>query len=276
MYPYIFSIEIPWLGINLEPRYYGLFYAISVIISSRIVISEVSRRGINLSEEEAVNMTFLIFFAGLFGGRTYEVIFEWSNYYSFQPFWKVFAVWEGGLAIHGAILGGIVAFLIYCRRKNVSLASLLDIGSICMILSQAIGRWGNFTNGEAAGPVTDFFTGIVFPEGTQVNFYAQGKPVHPTMIYESVGNFVIFILLWKLRLKNFRPGMVAAIYLIMYSILRSFLTPLRMDNQFFIILDTKVLAAYFISLIFILGSLLWIFKNKLWLSDEKLSKKNEF
>ena len=203
MYPYIFSIDIPWLGINIEPRFYGLFYAISIIISSRIVILEVARRGINLDDDEAVNMTILIFIAGLVGGRSYEVVFEWSNYYRYQPFWKVFAVWEGGLAIHGAILGGIIAFPIYCKFKNVSLAALLDIGSICFILSQAIGRWGNFTNGEAAGPVTDFWTGIVFPEGTQVDFYAHGETVHPTMIYESVGDFLIFVLLWKLRLRNF-------------------------------------------------------------------------
>ena len=92
MYPYIFSIEIPWFNITLEPRYYGLFYAIAVLIGSRIVLSEIKRRQINLQEDEALNMTLLIFLAGLIGGRLYEVIFEWSNYYRFQPFWKTFAI----------------------------------------------------------------------------------------------------------------------------------------------------------------------------------------
>ena len=81
MHPYIFSIEIPWFNITLEPRYYGLFYAIAVLIGSRIVLSEIKRRRINLQEDEALNMTLLIFLAGLIGGRVYEVIFEWSNYY---------------------------------------------------------------------------------------------------------------------------------------------------------------------------------------------------
>lgn len=273
MHPYIFSIEIPWFNITLEPRYYGLFYAIAVLIGSRIVLSEIKRRRINLQEDEALNMTLLIFLAGLIGGRVYEVIFEWSNYYRFQPFWKTFAIWEGGLAIHGAIIGGIVSLLIYCRIKNISLAAMLDIGALCMIMGQAIGRWGNFTNGEAAGPLTDLWTGIVFPEGTAVDRYANGSPVHPTMIYESLGNFLILALLWKLRLRNFRPGMLGAVYLLTYSILRSLLTPLRMDNQYFIIADTKFLAAYTISIIMFAAGLIWIYIHKLWYQDETLIKK---
>ena len=273
MHPYIFSIEIPWFNITLEPRYYGLFYAIAVLIGSRIVLSEIKRRRINLQEDEALNMILLIFLAGLIGGRVYEVIFEWLNYYRFQPFWKTFAIWEGGLAIHGAIIGGIVSLLIYCRIKYISLAAMLDIGALCMIMGQAIGRWGNFTNGEAAGPVTDLWTGIVFPEGTAVDRYANGLTVHPTMIYESLGNFLILALLWKLRLRNFRPGMLGAVYLLTYSILRSLLTPLRMDNQYFIIADTKFLAAYTISIIMFAAGLIWIYIHKLWYQDETLIKK---
>ena len=273
MYPYIFSVEIPWFNIMLEPRFYGLFYAISLLISTRIVLAEVERRRINLSEDEAMNMTMLLFFAGLAGGRAYEVIFEWSNYYAFQPFWKVFAVWEGGLAIHGAILGGIIVFPLYCRVKKISLPVMFDISAMCMILGQAIGRWGNFTNGETAGPITEFWTGIVFPTGTSVSRYAHGAPVHPTMIYASLGNFLIFYLLWKLRLRNLRPGMLGAVYLLSYAVLRSLLTPLRMDNQYFIIADSKFLAAYAISLLLFAAGLLWIFKQKLWLPDSALNEK---
>ena len=274
MYPYIFSLEIPWINITLEPRFYGLFYAVAVLIGSQIVIAEIARRCIKLDEDEAMNMTMLIFLAGLIGGRSYEVIFEWSNYYRFQPFWKVFAIWEGGLAIHGGILGGIVSLYFYCRIKNISLAAILDIGALCMILGQALGRWGNFTNGETAGPVTEFWTGIVFPVGTAVDRYAHSAPVHPTMIYESLGNFLILALLWKLRLRNFRPGMLGALYLLSYSTLRSLLTPLRMDNQYFVVADTKILAAYAISILLVGAGLFWIYQQKLWLPDEALSEKS--
>ena len=93
------------------------------------------------------------------------------------------------------------------------------------------------------------------------------------MIYESLGNFLILALLWKLRLRNFRPGMLGAVYLLTYSILRSLLTPLRMDNQYFIIADTKFLAAYTISIIMFAAGLIWIYIQKLWYQDETLIKK---
>ena len=270
MYPTIFSLEIPFLGITLEPRFYGLFYAISVLIGARIVLSEVRRRTIALTEDEAMNCTLSIFLAGLIGGRSYEVIFEWSNYYAHQPFWKIFAVWEGGMAIHGAIVLGPLSLIVYCWIKRISLSAMLDISAFCIILGQTIGRWGNFTNGEAAGPVTTRWTGIVFPEGTAVDRYAQGQPVHPTMIYESLMNFILFALLWKLRLRNFRDGMIGALYLLGYSFIRSLLTPLRMDNQFLALGDNMILAPYGISCVMTLIALIWILKGKLWLYQPDL------
>jgi phosphatidylglycerol:prolipoprotein diacylglycerol transferase len=272
MYPIIFSLEIPFLGITLEPRFYGLFYAISVLLGSRIVLSEVVRRRIVLSEDEAMNCTLLIFLAGLLGGRLYEVVMEWPNYYSRQPLWKVLAVWEGGLAVHGAIVLGPLALLLYCRWKRISLPAMLDIATLCIVLGQAIGRWGNFTNGEAGGPVTEFWTGIVFPPGTVIDSYAQGAPVHPTMIYESLGNAVIFALLWKLRLRNFRPGMLGALYLIGYAIVRSALTPLRMDNQFLTLGETVILAPYAISGVMVVAAFVWIFAARLWERDPVLQE----
>ncbi len=270
MHPYIFSLEIPWLGIMLEPRFYGLFYAVSVLIGVRIVLSEVRRRRIRLTEDEVMNCTLLIFLAGLIGGRAYEVIFEWTHYYRDQPWWKVFAVWEGGMAIHGAIVLGPLSLMLYCRLKKIPLSAMLDIAAFCILLGQAIGRWGNFTNGEAAGPVTDSWTGITFPEGTPIDRYAHGQPVHPTMIYESCANFILLILLWKLRLRNFRPGFIGALYLVGYSVIRGSLTHLRMDNQFFTVGNTVILAPYVISVLLVLIALVWITTRRLWLPDEQL------
>ena len=94
--------------------------------------------------------------------------------------------------------------------------------------------------------------------------YAQGQPVHPTMIYESIGNFVILAFLWRMRLQNYRAGMLTAMYLILYGIVRSALTPLRMDNQFFEILGIRFLAPYTISFFMIVAGLVMINKMKLW------------
>ena len=261
--PYIFSLEIPGI-LTLEPRFYGLFYAISLILGYKILCAEAKRRHLPMNEDEAMNCTLLLFVGGLLGGRLYEVVYEWGNYYRFQPWWEVFAIWHGGLAIHGAILGGVLAVYYYAKKKQIHFLELADIAALALILGQAIGRWGNFTNGEAAGPVTHFWAGVVFPPGSPTDYYAQGQAVHPTMIYESLGNFVIFAILWRVRLKNFQPGMLGALYLILYPLFRFFLTPLRMDNQYFEILGVSFLAAYTTGSLLILAGIFLIWKRKLW------------
>ena len=261
--PYIFSLEIPLINFTLEPRFYGLFYAISILLGYRILISEIARRHLPLNADQAMNFTLLIFLGGLLGGRLYDVIFEWDSF-SGKPWWEVFAVWHGGLAIHGGILGGTLAVYWYTQIKKLRFLEFADIGALGMILGQAIGRWGNFTNGEVAGPVTDMWTGVVFPPGSPAYRYAEGQPVHPTMIYESIGNFIIFAILWRVRLKNFRPGMLLALHFMLYSFLRSALTPLRMDNQFFTLFGQTFLAPYTISVVLLAVALLLIWKGRLW------------
>ncbi|MBF0279185.1 MAG: prolipoprotein diacylglyceryl transferase [SAR324 cluster bacterium] len=265
--PYIFSVELPFLGFPLEPRFYGLFYAISILLGYKILVSESKRRHLPLDEDQAMNCTLLVFLGGLLGGRAYDVIFEWDSF-AHKPWWEAFAVWHGGLAIHGGILGGTLAVYLYTRVKKLRFLEFADIGALCIILGQAIGRWGNFTNGEVAGPVTDFWGGVVFPPGSPTFAYAKGQAVHPTMIYESIGNFLIFAILWKLRLKNFRPGMLLALHFISYSILRSSLTPLRMDNQYFTIFGEKFLAAYSISAVLVTAALLLIWKRRLFEQED--------
>jgi phosphatidylglycerol---prolipoprotein diacylglyceryl transferase len=262
--PYLFSLRIPVLDVTLEPRFYGLFIAVALLVGYRILVSEAVRRQLDLNRDQAMNMILLLFFCGLIGARFYEVVFEWSNHYAYQPFWEVFAIWHGGLAIHGGILGGLTGIIIYSRLRGFHPLVILDISVLCMSLGQALGRWGNFFNGEAAGPVTDFPLGIVFPPGSPTWQYARDQPVHPTMIYESIGNALIFFLLWRLRLKNFRPGMLTALYLIAYSLWRSALTPLRMDNQSFEIAGTRFLAAYAISIVLTALALAMIFARGLW------------
>lgn len=262
--PHIFSLEIPWINFMLAPRFYGLFYVIALFFGYKILLSESKRKGLNIDADEASNLTLVLFLFGLAGGRIYEVIFEWQHYYSSQPFWKIFAIWQGGLAIHGGILGGLLGMIVYSQYNKAPLLKLLDIGVLSLILGQAIGRWGNFTNGEAAGPVTDSPLGIVFPDGSPISHYAGGQPVHPTMIYESLGNFAIFLILWNLRKLNFRPGMLTALYMLLYSVWRSLLTPLRMDNQYYTILDRPILAAYTIGAILGLIAIYMVIRGKLW------------
>ena len=270
--PYIFSLEIPGIGLTLEPRFYGLFYAFAIIAGYKVLISEAIRRELPLNADQAMNCALFLFLGGLLGGRVYEVIFEWNAYYAFRPWWEVFAIWHGGLAIHGGILGGLVAVYLYTSARNLRFLEIADIGALGIILGQAIGRWGNFTNGEAAGPVTSSWTGIVFPPGSPIDLYAHGEPVHPTMIYESIGNLIIFAILWRVRLKNFRPGMLLALHFILYSIFRALLTPLRLDNQYLTLMGIKLLAPYTTGGILILAAIFLIWRGRLWQHENPVAQ----
>ena len=262
--PEIFSLDIPFLNFTLEPRFYGLGYAIAVMIGYKIVFAEFARKKIQVNEDQTTNIIMIVFLGGMLGARAYEVFFEWSRYYAYQPWYEALAVWNGGLAIHGGILGGIVSGIFVARKYQIPFLKLADVGALCMSQGQAIGRWGNFFNGEAAGPVTDFWTGVVFPKGSVTYLYAKGEPVHPTMIYESLGNAVIFAILWKMRTYGFKHGMLLACYLILYTVWRMILTPLRMDNQFFTIGSFKIFASYATGGALILCSLFLIISYKLW------------
>lgn len=265
--PYLFSFTIPGTTFTIEPRFYGVFYAISLILGYRILLSEVHRLKIHWDEDQCMNYVIMVFFCGLLGARAYEVLFEWSNHYSRMPWWEVFAVWHGGLAIHGSILGGLVAVYVHARKHKILFRQMGDIALLCVVCGQMIGRWGNFTNGEAAGPITTFWTGVVFPPGSPTYHYAQGQAVHPTMIYESLACALLFGFLWKIRNKGFRPGTVSALYFLGYAAIRSSLTPLRMDNQYFEWNGQLFLAAYSISAAFVVAALFLIFRWQLWKRD---------
>lgn len=247
--PHIFRLEIPFINLTLEPRFYGLFYAIAIIMGFRVLLHENKRRKLGLSEDNCMNMVLIMFVCGLFGGRFFQVFMSWSHWYADGPFWKVFAIWEGGLAIHGGIIGGVCGVWLITRIYKLKLMEMLDIGSIGLILGQAIGRWGNFTNGELGGYKTDSFLGVVFPPGSPIDRYAQGHPVHPTMIYESILNFMLFGLLWQMRKMNLRPGTLGATYLIGYGIIRSAVTPIRNGDNYFEFMGEIIKAPYVSSLV---------------------------
>ena len=116
--------------------------------------------------------------------RIYYVVWEW-DYYSQHP-GDIIAVWQGGIAIYGGVIGALLAVGIYGRRQKISIPGTFDVAALGLLIGQCIGRWGNFINGEAHGTVTDSVLGMT------VN--GQG-PFHPTFLYESVWNLVGFIIL---------------------------------------------------------------------------------
>lgn len=205
---HLFGIPVMW---------YGVLIAIGIVIGSKVASDEITRRG--YSEDDLWDGLIWAIIAGVICARLYYVVFEWE-YYGAHPA-EIFNIRGGGLAIHGALLGGILAFAVYAKKRGLPLTLFLDITAPGVILAQAIGRWGNFINQEAHGGPTDLPWGIII----------DGVKVHPTFLYESIGDFLIFwILLWFARHKQEHDGEVFYLYMIFYGIVRFFVEGLRTDS----------------------------------------------
>ncbi|MGL5694710.1 MAG: prolipoprotein diacylglyceryl transferase [Peptostreptococcaceae bacterium] len=203
----IFGIDVMW---------YGILMATGMILGTIIALKEAERVGI--TEDDVLNLAIFAIPCGILGARLYYVIFNWG-FYSQNPS-QILNFRGGGMAIHGALIGGILAGLIYTKLKKINFFKMADIALIGMPLAQAIGRWGNFINGEAHGGPTDLPWGIM----------VDGEKVHPTFLYESIWNFGIFIFLWMFRKKKKYEGQIAIYYMILYSAGRFFVEGMRTDS----------------------------------------------
>ncbi|MFA6807462.1 MAG: prolipoprotein diacylglyceryl transferase [Eubacteriales bacterium] len=209
-------------------HWYGIFIALA--FSLGILLANYHAPLRNVDPDKLSNLLLMVIPAALIGARIYYVIFSW-NFYTQNPS-EILAIWHGGLAIHGGIIGGFLAGYWYVRReKDLAVWPVADVIAPSLILGQAIGRWGNFFNQEAhGGPVSSEFISK-FPSFIQQGMYIDGQYFHPTFLYESLCNGIIFIfLLWLIRRKFLPEGTVTLSYLILYSIGRFFIEGLRTDS----------------------------------------------
>ena len=209
--------------------WYSVFILIAFIIGGYLAIKEAKRFGI--SKEFMTNMFFYLVPTVLIGARLYYVVFN-LDYYSINPI-DIFKVWEGGLAIHGGIIAGLIFIIFYTRKYKVSLIRMLDILVVSLILGQAIGRWGNFFNGEAYGPVIslEFLEKLKLPQFIIDGMFIDGLYHHPTFLYESIWCFLGFIIMFILRYtKYLRLGQLTSFYLVWYGIERFIVEGLRTDS----------------------------------------------
>jgi phosphatidylglycerol:prolipoprotein diacylglycerol transferase len=208
--------------------WYGIIMTSAFIAGTALAYSNASRKGIN--PEHILNMLILIIPAAIIMARLYYVVFSW-DYYKFNPL-EIFATWHGGLAIHGGLLGGFLAGYIYVRKHKLDFWKISDIFAPSIILGQAMGRWGNFMNQEAyGGPVTLEYISR-FPDFIQNQMFINGQYYHPTFLYESVWNLLIFALLMVLVRRSHIPGQIFLSYLALYSVGRFFIEGLRMDSLY--------------------------------------------
>lgn len=232
----IFGIDVMW---------YGVLIATGMLIGIALAIREAKRVGI--SEDDVLNIAIIAIPVAIICARLYYVIFSW-DYYSQNP-GEIFNIRGGGLAIHGGLIGGILTGFIYAKIKKLDFFKTADAVMVGMPLAQAIGRWGNFINGEAHGGPTSLPWGIM----------VDGVKVHPTFLYESIWDFGIFLfIMFYMRKKKTYEGEVIVSYITLYSIGRFFIEGLRTDSLMF----GPIRMAQFISLVGVVGGLILHFYLK--------------
>ncbi len=214
---------------NFEIRWYSVIMLISIIIAFILIKKEGRRFGID--SDFLFNMGFWTVIFGIIGARLYYVIFNYELYKG--HFWSIFKIWEGGIAIHGAIIGGFLTILFFCKKNHTRLLKITDICVPGLIIAQAIGRWGNFFNGEAHGPATTLvhLQNMHIPKFIIDGMNIAGIYYEPTFLYESLFCFLGFLILIIVRRYRYlKTGVLTSLYLMYYSVVRFLIESLRTDS----------------------------------------------
>lgn len=232
-------------------RYYGLFIALGIAAGTWLAGRELERKGYDGAL--ALDSLFFVVPLGFIGARIYHVVTDYELYAG-DPFPGVFEVWNGGLGIYGAVIGGFLGILLFSWYRGIGPLTFADAAAPGLILAQAIGRWGNYFNQELFGRPTDLPWAIRIAPENRPTGYTDAETFHPTFLYESIWNLVIaFALLWIARrfADRLRDGDVLLLYVSLYSLGRFFVETLRIDPAF--IIGSSLRGNLFVSSVLALG-----------------------
>lgn len=213
-------------------RWYGLLIAAAVLIG--VSLSQYLAKRRNVNPELVSDLSIWLVIGAIPAARIYYVLFQWSEYAQNPE--RIIAIWQGGIAIHGAIIGGLIAALIFAKVKQVSFWQLADLVAPSLILGQAIGRWGNFFNSEAFGAPTNLPWKLYIPENRRPPELINFEYFHPTFLYESLWNLMVFALLITLFFRGLqgkprlKGGTLFLVYLAAYSLGRLWIEGFRTDS----------------------------------------------
>ncbi|MCI5840123.1 MAG: prolipoprotein diacylglyceryl transferase [Peptoniphilaceae bacterium] len=219
---------------GIDVRWYVIIITLGMILSVYIANKNYLKR--EFPDEFAFDLFLIILPFAIIGARIWYVIFEWKQYVN-NPI-EIFNIRAGGLAIHGGIILSLLAGLVYCNHKKIPFIDVTDIALASLPLGQSIGRWGNFMNMEAYGYETNL------PWAMNIN----GVGVHPTFLYESLADLLIFIFLQHMLKNQKFSGTISSFYLILYGIVRFFIEGLRTDSLYIFGLRT----AQLVSILFVI------------------------
>lgn len=237
--------------------YYSLCILLGVIVAYILITREGKKQG--LPKEFISDLIFYTLIIGILGARVYYCVFN-LNYYLANPS-EILKIYNGGLAIHGGVIAGLIFVYFYTKKKNVSFIKILDIVAPAVIIAQSFGRWGNFFNQEAHGGITTYqnLKNMHIPEFIINGMHIEGKYYYPTFFFESIWCLIGFIILMFVRRnKNLRKGFQIGFYFIWYGIGRFFIEALRTDSLMFF--NLKI--AQIVSLIGIIIGIIIIVTNR--------------
>ena len=247
--------------------WYAVFIMSGVALGLFLAIREGKKMGIN--SEFFYDLVTYGLPISIIGARIYYVAFSW-DYYSSHPE-GIIKIWQGGIAIHGAIIAAFIFGYFFCKKRKVSFWLVADIASVSFIIAQAIGRWGNFMNQEAHGGVVpgatldaqrEFLQSLFIPDFIVNNMYINEAYYHPTFLYESLWNMVgfLFIVFVLRKLPKLLVGEIAAFYAVWYSIGRYLVEGMRTDS---LMLTESIRMAQFISITTIVLVLILVIYRRL-------------
>ena len=228
-------ISFPGLGVELDPpstiqlgpltiHFYGLIIAVGMLLA--VLYASKRSKEFGLKEDDLIDGVLWVTPFAIICARLYYCIFEWDQYAS-NPI-SILYIWNGGLAIYGGVLGAVIGLSVFCKVRKIKATAMMDVVALGLLIGQSVGRWGNFMNREAFGAPTDSFLrmGLYNTATGAVEYY------HPTFLYESLWNFVGFLLLHFLSKKRKYDGQVALGYVAWYGLGRASIEGLRMDSLY--------------------------------------------
>ena len=271
------TIQFPDLGIslNIDPvlfslgeikvYWYGVIIAVAFIIAVMLSLRDCKK--INIDQEDLIDAILFAAPIAVISSRLFYVFFSWSDFK--DNFSDIFKIWNGGLAIYGAVIGAAIAAVIFSKYRKVNVWKLLDVVAPYLIMAQGIGRWGNFVNQEAFGKNTLLPWGMTGNKiVSQLNIYRleginvnPNLPVHPTFLYESLWNFAVFaVLLWYRKRKKV-DGEMFFLYMVLYGCGRFWIEGLRLDSLWFGPFRVSQLLAFLFVIVF--ATLIYVTRKKL-------------
>ncbi|MBE6915072.1 MAG: prolipoprotein diacylglyceryl transferase [Ruminococcaceae bacterium] len=230
------QIGFPGLGLTFEIDRVAFdvfgkeiyWYAIIIACGFLLAVSYGMRRAheFSLKQDDLLDMLLFAVPIAILSARAYYVIFNFSEYR--HDLIRVLYIWEGGIAIYGAIIGSLITVIMFCRKRKLPLGDMVDIGALGLLIGQSIGRWGNFVNAEAfGGPTTLPWRMRLYDRVSRAMV-----EVHPTFLYESLWNLLGFILLHFYSKKRMFSGEIFFLYVAWYGLGRAFIEGLRTDSLY--------------------------------------------